>query len=150
MSRTADAVVRRLAAVAMLALAGCARGDFGRSYVGPLEASQAPLLASGIVDYVARKVPGTRRPIQVMAEDKALTPFVVQGLTDRGYRVIDRRTPDVPAAGAHTLAYAVSPEGREVYVRVFLDRTDAARLYAVNATGKVEAAGPYTERELAE
>jgi hypothetical protein len=135
-------------------LGGCALGSSG-SYVANLRApADAQVLASGMVDFVAAELPAASSTISLDPtpsgqQKNALTPALLRDLRQRGFAIADGNQAD--QAGIHHLRYLVTPLEGGVLVRLSIDdRTQAARFFAPNTAGSLQAGGPFMVRRLAE
>jgi hypothetical protein len=76
--------------------------------------------------------------------DNALTPALRGALSHAGFGVFEPSKDTPPLAGAHPIRYQVTPLEGGVLVRLHYDRTEAARWFARNRRGQLQAAGPFT------
>lgn len=145
---------RALVSLAASLLGGCALGASG-SYVADLRApTDAQVLASGVVDFVAAELPAASSSIALdptpsSQQKNALTPALLRDLRQRGFAIADDKQAD--QAGIHHLRYLVTPLEGGVLVRLSIDdRTRAARFFTRNSAGSLQAGGPFMVRQLTE
>jgi hypothetical protein len=144
--------VRRLVALALTGalLAGCV-GDPSQTYVAPVTASDAVVLAAAVDTFVALSLRTRDRPVAIRApqSEREIAPRLHELLTQEGYQVVDAgQVLDAGAPGAHRVSYAVTPFDKATLVRVYVDNERATRLYVRDAAGQLQPSGPYMAGEF--
>ena len=142
----------RVLALLLLPLAGCqslAPVDASLSYVERIPSGDAVALGSAIADTVADHWPGAHTTLVLIPPNRAQTPngfttALTTGLLNSGFAL---SPPDsAPNDTTHRLQYWVTALDGEWLIRLQLDGTPMARLYAHDATGSLVAASPMTVR----
>ena len=140
---------RSTVALVVLALAGCASVAPTASYVSDVSPADATPLASALAAYLGQQLPPATttlvlQPPPPSQADNALTPALRGALSHAGFEVFEPSKDAPPPAGAHPIRYQVTPLEGGVLVRLHYDRTEAARWFARNRRGQLQAAGPFT------
>ena len=139
---------RILPFLAVAALSACAVGP-NTSYVAPLrQPADAQVLADGMAEFVAMRLPAASStvildPTPSDQAGTALTPAFAAALRRRGFAVAEHG--DSPLQSAHHVRYLVTPLDNGDLVRLTLDgNTQGARFFVHNASGELQAGGPFT------
>lgn len=146
--------MRQLTLILMLGLAGCAALRPGMSYVAPeISATDAKVLASDAVDYLAGALPAARTTVVLDAvsneRSDVLRPALIADLraTGFGVRPMVQPTPDARPADGVPVRYVVSQLEGGVVMRLHYRGTEAARFYRRGNDGALAVSGPFTVRE---
>lgn len=143
--------MRRLALILLLSLAGCAALRPGASYVAPgISATDAKVLASDAVDYLAGALPAARTTVVLdAAPSDVLRPALIADLraTGFGVRPLDQSTQEARQSEGVPVRYVVSQLEGGVVMRLHYRGTEAARFYRRGNDGALSISGPFTVRE---
>lgn len=141
---------RALPSLVAAGLSACAIGP-NTSYVAPLQAADAQVLANGMAEFVAMRLPAASRPVILdpIPSDQAgnsLTPAFASALRLYGFAVAGDGQTVRP--GAHHVRYLVTSLDNGDLVRLTIDgSTQGSRFFVRNSIGGLQAGGPFTVLE---
>lgn len=136
------------ALLAALALGGCALFSPTPSWVEEVNEADATELADAITGFLKQQWPVASTTLVLEPPEQAdnpLTPALEEALRQAGFALAD---PKAEVPGAHRLRYLVSPMGAGVLLRLQVDQTEASRWFVRDRAGALEAASPFTVRDV--
>lgn len=126
------------ASVMCIFAAGCTQ-QFD-SYVGPMNPTLGPQVASDMAQFVNGRIKPIDGPIQIEQPDgdQSIGPILVENLQSFGFTVVKT------GAAKHKIRYAANTLGGDVIARVSIDGVDGARMYRENPPAGLMPLGPFT------
>jgi hypothetical protein len=123
-------------------LAGCANVGPNTSYVGPLHAGDATMIAGEIDDFIQREALAGQTtlrldPIVAPTNADLVTPMLVQMLRKAGFALAGEKanSPDV-----HVVRYLITPASDGVLLRVKIDHIEGSTFLARDNVGALSSA----------
>ena len=135
--------MRPVLLASVLCVAACS--DTYPSYVGPIDPTVAPRIASDMAAFVSMRIKPAGGPIEIEqpSGDQSIGPLLASDLRDEGFRVVN-------IGGSHRVRYAANAVGGNVMARISVDRADGARLYDDKPVIGLSPLGPFSVTEIGE